>query len=395
MDLNSLQALLTTQGQAALLAATQLSPTEETFLAALTQLQKQYPAPLAKAALETLIFRRKAQSKFTRAESMYFTREGLEMASSEIISRYRAQRFTPFNRIADLCCGLGGDSIALASSSPSGGLVGLDLDPLQLALATQNLLAHGSTATFIQSDLTQTPPPAAEAYFFDPGRRAAGKRLFSVRHYRPPLSLIDSWLPVPLGIKISPGVQLNEIAHYDCEIEFISLEGELKECVLWFGPLKTPGLTRRATLLTSSPFHRFTFAPAHPVTLARLSLPKTYLYEPDPAILRAGLVADLAQQLNAAQLDPDIAYLTADTLTPTPFATAFAIEAQLPFSQKRLREKLRALNVGRVTVKKRGSPLDVAALARSLKLKGDEERIIFLTQVNDQPWVLIGKSLKY
>jgi len=41
--------------------------------------------------------------------------------------------------------------------------------------------------------------------------------------------------------------------------------------------------------------------------------PAAYLFEPDPAVLRAGLVRDLGEQLSAAQLDPDIAYLTAGT----------------------------------------------------------------------------------
>jgi hypothetical protein len=102
-------------------------------------------------------------------------------------------------------------------------------------------------------------------------------------------------------------------------------------------------------------------------------------------------VTTLAAQLGAHQLDPDIAYLTSDRLTPTPFARAFVLEAAMPFSQKRLREKLRAMNVGNVTVKKRGSPLDPETFARSLKLKGDEERIVFLTHVNGKPWMLIGK----
>ena len=101
----------------------------------------------------------------------------------------------------------------------------------------------------------------------------------------------------------------------------------------------------------------------------------------------------VATQIGAHQLDPDIAYLTSDTLTSTPFARAFVIEAAMPFSQKRLREKLRAMNVGRVTIKKRGSPLDPNDFARSLKLKGDEERIVFLTHVMGKAWVLIGKDV--
>ncbi len=389
MDLPTFHLLLTPLGQQAIAHAAELEPTEESFLAALTKLRKQYSADLAKAALETVILRRKARAKFTRADAMYFTRDGLEVASSEIISRYRAARFTPFNRVADLCCGIGGDTIGLSLPRT---IIGIDLNPLHLALAAANLAAYGLRADLVEGDLTHTSLPPVEAAFFDPGRRASGRRLYSVRDYRPPLSIIDSWLPLPLGVKISPGVNLREIDRYDCEVEFISLDGELKECALWFGSLKTT--TRRATLLSarSSPiFLTSSDSLRHP---AHLSPPLAFLYEPDPAILRAGLVSTLAAQLNAAQLDPDIAYLTSDALTVTPFARAFAIEAAMPFSQKRLREKLRAMNVGRVTVKKRGSPLDPDDFARSLKLKGDEERIVFLTHVNGKPWVLIGAPLR-
>ncbi|MBI3242084.1 MAG: SAM-dependent methyltransferase [Chloroflexi bacterium] len=397
MDLATFQTLLTLNGQAAIAGAADLAPTEESFLACLTRLQKRFPAELAKAALETVILRNKARAKFSRAGSMYFTRPALEMASSEIVSRYRARRFAPFTRVADLCCGLGGDTIGLAAPplQSGGGVRGggqtfaVDIAPLHLALARANLAAYDLHANFVEADLTQTPPPQTDAYFFDPGRRVKGRRLFSVRDYRPPLSLINSWLPKPLGVKISPGVNLAELADYDCEVEFVSLDGDLKEATLWFGPLKTAA--RRATILNSSNPPVSLKPSTSPIPSPSLSSPLSFLYEPDPAILRAGLVTTLAGQIGAHQLDPDIAYLTSDSLVSTPFARAFVIEAAMPFSQKRLREKLRAMNVGNVTVKKRGSPLDVDDFARSLKLKGDEERILFLTHVNGKPWVLIGR----
>ena len=116
MDLADFNDTLTPAGQAALAAATALSPTEETFLTHLTRLQKTWPAPLAKAALETAILRGKARAKFSRAAAMYFTREALEQASGERISRYRAARYAGLGRVADLGCGIGGDSVGLARS---------------------------------------------------------------------------------------------------------------------------------------------------------------------------------------------------------------------------------------------------------------------------------------
>jgi hypothetical protein len=265
----------------------------------------------------------------------------------------------------------------------------VDADPLRLALAAQNLTAYGvrERVTLIHDDVSTMQLPRVDAFFFDPARRSAGRRRFSVHDYQPPLSIVRDWLThtPALAVKISPGVALTELADYDCEIEFISHAGELKECVLWFGPFKTTA--RRATLLPGR--HTLITNNQSPITL---SPPQRYLYEPDPALLRAGLVATLAAQLNAHQLDPDIAYLTSDALTPTPFARAFVIEESFPFRLKRLRERLRALRVGQVTVKKRGSPLEPEALIRQLRLAGPESRIVFLTHVRGEAWVLIGQA---
>jgi len=122
---------------------------------------------------------------------------------------------------------------------------------------------------------------------------------------------------------------------------------------------------------------------------APLALPATYLYEPDPAIIRARLVASLAQQLGAAQLDREIAYLTADAPVATPFARCWRVLEWLPFGLKRLRARLRALGAGEVTVKKRGSPLDTDALARQLTGAGDRALVVVLTHVQGQPAALI------
>jgi hypothetical protein len=156
----------------------------------------------------------------------------------------------------------------------------------------------------------------------------------------------------------------------------------LKEAPLWFGSLKTT--TRRATVLPGPHSLSAERQPALP-----LSEPRAYLYEPDPAVLRAGLVAALGAQLQAAQLDPDIAYLTAGELHPTPFARAWAVVDWFPFGLKRLRAYLREHGIGRVTVKKRGSPIQPEALIRDLRLSGEHERVVFLTHLHGRPVVVI------
>ncbi len=387
MDLDTFQTLLTPEGQAALASAQELRPSEESFLPHFNRLHKRYPAALAKAALETVLLRARAAGKFSRAASMYFTREALEQASGEMIARYRAERFAAFGRVGDFCCGIGGDTIGL---SGRGEVTAVDLDALRLAMASENLDAYGlrDRVTLVRGDLLFMSLPPVEAIFFDPARRSGGRRRLAVGDYQPPLATVRRWLPhVPaVGVKLAPGVDRADLAEYDAEVEFLSVDGELKECVLWFGPLRTTA--RRATLLPG----RHTLTTDASLSGTSLSPPLAYVYDPDPAVLRAGLVTLLAERLAAHQLDPEIAYLTSDTLSATPFAESFRIEEALPFQLKRLRERLRALRVGRLTVKRRGSALDPDILVRQLRLSGPESRVLFLTRVAGCPYALIATA---
>jgi len=407
MDVAIFRTLASPAGQEILQAAAALVPEEASFLRHFTALSKDYPPDLARPALEVAILRREAVSKFPFAGSLYFTRPALEQASSYPVSSYRAERFSGFDMLLDLGCSVGCDTLSLANQAPA---MGVDLDGLRLAMAQANLTALGLSerAGFILADLVSPLPlsfgPNVGA-FFDPARRVAGRRVFSIHDYHPPLSIIERWLSrLPaLGVKISPGVDLDELSAYDAEIEFISWKGELKEAVLWFGPLRTAH--RRATVLPGP--HSLTGLPGldqsgslqnysshSPARVLSLSAPRAYLYEPDPSILRAGLVQDLGIQLNAAQLDPDIAYLTADELIPTPFARAWKVETWIPFGVKRLREILRRDGIGKVVVKKRGSPLQPEELIQALHLKGggfsgQAERVLFLTHLQGRPIVVI------
>ena len=165
------------------------------------------------------------------------------------------------------------------------------------------------------------------------------------------------------------------------------MRGELKEAVLWFGPLKTA--TRRATILPGPYQLAFDGADQSSISLNRISNPGTFLYEPDPAVIRSGLVSTLAEILNASQMDPDFVYLTSEILSSTPFARVWRIEDWLPFNLKRLRAYLRQHHIGHVTVKKHGSPLEPDFLIHQLRLKGDQESILVLTHLRGALIVIV------
>jgi SAM-dependent methyltransferase len=377
---------------------------EANFLTHLAALRKKYPqrAPAeVGAALELHLLRQKAQAsgKFSQATHLFFTKSGLEQASGEVITAYRVQRFVQNlalgARIADLGCGIGGDSLALAQQGFQ--VIGIDLDAERLELARANAQVYNvqDSIEFSQLDINDFNPKGYTALFFDPARRTeAGKRLFSVEAYQPPLSIIQKWLPVVpnLAVKISPGVDYSELQAYNCEVEIISENGDVKEAVLWFGALQSHDsysqpVLRRATLLPQ----RHTLISQVAVEPLAIGTPLNFLYEPDGAVIRAGLVQDLGRLMggSTSKIDEDIAFLTSMEPLETPFARRFTIREAMPFNLKKLNRRLQELEVGHVIVKKRGSPLDPQQLEHALKLKGTLHLTLVLTHVLGQAYVLL------
>ena len=390
MDCEAFAELLAPRGQQALQAAMAAGLQEKNLLPDLERLRKEYGNGLARAAVEMALLRTRAASKFSRAHEMYFTRDALEQASGERISSHRAQRFADYASVGDFGCGIGGDLISLAARTNA---TGIERDVVRAAMAAENLRVCGvnGRASVQAADLAECSWPDVAALWCDPARRENGRRIFSVRNYQPALQTVLEWQKrVPnLGVKLSPGVQRREIAGLPAEVEFISEGGGLKEAVLWFGALRTADM--RATLLPGA--HTLIAMPGASVATGPLL---RYLYEPDPAVMRAGLVQTLAVMVDARKLDEDIAYLTSDALRPTVFARAYEVDDALPFSLKAIRARLRERGVGSVVVKKRGSPLDVDEFARALRLSGspDVERTVFLTHVQGRAWAAIARPVK-
>lgn len=351
----------------------------------LTQLRKTYPPEIAAAALETARLRQKATVKFSRASQMFFTSDALQQATHESVSAYHAQKLAHYSHIADLGCGIGGDSLAFGQNAQ---VIGVDLDVLRLHMARHNTRIYEANANFIQADLSFSLPlkniPVA---FFDPARRDDSKRIFSVKDYMPPLAHISAWDFESVLVKISPGVQLEEIAHLKVGIEFVSYEGDLKEALLCAGEMRFEG--RRAVRLPENEILTPLGYEPPPLTAA----PHHYLYEPDPSVIRSGLLSELLEKINlvAYRLDEEIAYLTGDECVENCWLRTWRIDEWMPFNLKKLRARLREKQVGQITVKKRGSPITPEQLQQMLRLKqGNRHATVILTQLKGQPIVLVS-----
>lgn len=400
--------LSTAEAQAALQALASQDLGERASMALLARLRRRFAPDQAAALLDQARLRRKAGDKFPHPERLLFTDDALQQASSRGVAIYRATQFAralgrspnadarpatagyrSLSRVADLGCGIGADTIALAEAGLA--VLAVERDPIRARLAAANIAALGldDHVQILHADW-MTMPLVVDAAFVDPSRRAGEQRVFRLADMDPPitaaLALLDQVATV--AVKTLPGIADVDIPER-AEVEFISERGRMKEALLRFGELRT-GATRRATLLPG-PYHLDSNAPQEDIPVSE---PLAYFYEPDPAVIRATLVKHLATQLRAAQIDPTIAYLTGSQGIAMPFARCWSVLRHGPFHLKTLNQWLRDMQAGGVVVKKRGSAIDPDGLRRSLKTTpGGPELTVFATRLRGRPWMVVGAPL--
>jgi hypothetical protein len=388
VDLELLAALRTPDGTAALAAAAELGGGDP--LAAAAALRSRGVAPaLAAAALSQAELRRRAVRKFGPiAERMFFTRAGLEQATRLVVADRRAARLAAAGvaTLADLGCGIGTDALAAARAGIHVNAV--DADPLTAAVAAANADALGLADRVIvdSADAATVVVEEFDAVFADPARRrSGGRRVFDPRSYSPPWDVIAA-LPtrVPRTVlKLAPGID-HALLPPGAEGEWVSVDGDLVEAAFWCGPLAS--VPRRATVLSIGGYAELTGSGTAPAPVGAVG---GYLFDPDPAVVRAHLVAEFAATVGGRLADRDIAYVYADSFSNTPFARCLAVTDVLPFSLKRLRALLRERGVGRVEIRKRGSAIDPDRLRSDLRLSGPNPASLVLTRVAGAPTVLL------
>ncbi|WP_184350378.1 class I SAM-dependent methyltransferase [Streptomyces olivoverticillatus] len=381
--------LLTDEGRRLLDELRDHDPAQE--LATATRLRREHSAELVSAALGQARLRQRAVAKFGAEDAyrMYFTPHGVEQSTRAEVAAYRARRFAALGvrRLADLCCGIGGDAIALARAGIS--VLAVDRDPLTCEAVRANAEALGLSELIEVrcADVADIDTSGYDAVFVDPARRGGRGRIFDPEAYSPPLSwAVEAARKAPYAaLKIAPGVP-HEAVPDEAEAEWISDGGDVKEAVLWFGT--EPG-ARRATLLPGG------------ASLTGRGLPDPavrpvgrYLYEPDGAVIRAHLVAEAAEELAGGLIDGTIAYVTSDELRATAYAAAYEITDVLPFNLKKLKALVRERGIGVVVIKKRGSAVEPEDLRKKLKPTGPNSCVIVLTRVAGAPAMLLGQPVR-
>ena len=400
MDASHLAPLLTPEGWALL---ADLPPYDESTALSVGQtLRAQGHSPaLVSAALTQQRLRGRAEAKFGPFTSqMLFTPDGLEQATRLAVSAHHAARYARagVRRVADLGCGIGGDAMALAGLGLK--VLAVERDEATAALATVNLMAFPEAevlcADALELDLAAR---GVDAVFADPARRADGRRVSDPEQWSPALGRVLALREdvEALGVKVAPGID-HAALPADAHVQWVSAGGDVVEAGIWCGPLAEEGPGRSALVLPDGgpqggPAARTLRDPdcddpsTPPVQLAPLAEVgdlRSYIHEPDGAAIRAGLVAHLAQQLDAVPVGERIAYLSGDRLPDAalaPFVRSWRVREALPLSLKSLRSRVRERGIGSLEIRKRGLPVSPETVRAAVRPTGEAHETWIMTRL--------------
>jgi hypothetical protein len=361
-------------------------------------LRRDLPPARVALILEQLELRQRACAKFPAAGRMLFTRLGLEQATDAWVARYKATRFPASQPLVDLCCGIGGDLMALAKRGPAHGI---DRDPIAAVCAKANLGAVGaSDGTVATTEVEAADLDHVAAWHIDPDRRPAGRRTTKAALADPAPEVLGQLLnkSPSAAIKLAPAAGLDEPWWAEAELEWISRARQCRQLVAWFGPLAVHPGHRRATILRAVETSDEVQVAATFVGQPLFECPIAphigrHVFEPDAAILAAKLESTLAVQQQLSALAANVSYYTADCLSVHPALTCFQVLEVMPFRERQLRQWLRTRGIGRLEIKKRGVPIDPESLRRKLQLEGADEATLLLARVFGRVTAILARRV--
>lgn len=369
--------LLTTEDGQALLDEVRANPRPGP--AEMARWRDRAPVEVVTAAVHLIEARRKGKAKFERADRMWLDPIGVEQATAEPVARHKAGRFRGAGLVVDLCCGVGGDAIAQGAVADR--VIAVDLDEGMARRARWNAGVYdvGDRVSAVVADAERFPIPEGAHVHIDPDRRVEGARraaqMLADYHPGTDFMLRTARLAAGGAIKLGPASDFDAHFYDDrFEVELVSLGGEAREATAWFGDLVT--CRRRATRLpegvtwTDLDGPPGGYAPARPL--------EGWAFDPDPALLRSGLVDAFAEAHGLGRINEAVDFLTGPDRVDSPFLAAFEVVEELPVDVKAMRRAVLGRGVGTLEIKVRGLEIRPESLRAQLRPKGSGSATLLL-----------------
>lgn len=362
-----------------------------------------WPALPVRALAAQLAARQKARAKLpTWATDYGLTfppNLSIEQASSEVTARFKAGLVQGAASLADLTGGFGVDAAHFARMVAQVAYVEQNADLAAIAadnfrhLGLSNLTAENTTA---EQWLARAAPDSFAWLYLDPARRdTAGRRVAGLADCTPDvLALRAALLNVAprLLLKTAPLLDLSLAARElqtVSTIHVVELGGEVKEVLYTVERETAAEPVRRAVRLAPDGAVAQELAFTEPEEVAApvtFGPPEAWLFEPSPAVLKAGALRLPAARFGLRKLHPNSHLYTGPTAVPDFPGRQFRIVGTARYDRRALRK---LLPDGRASITARHFPDDVPAIRKKLGLADGGPLTVFATTGPDGKLLLI------
>ncbi len=353
------------------------------------KLRETFDDDLVRAALSVHDARQRAADLLPHADQLWLTRVGLEQSTAWDVATHKAKRFSQSDSVSDLCCGVGVDAATIAEFAQ---VTAIDTAASMCLRAEWNAAVWNRSGNITTqcADVTDIDW-SGKVVHVDPDRRSGRDRPTKrLELYQPSLEWMQKLTRTAAGggIKISPASNFLQ-KFPGCEIELISLRGECREATVWFGSLAGEHTFRATALPTGESIS------ADPLSAWTNVVPAAaeYIFDPDPAIVRSGLIDVMAETHSLQRLDAEEEYLTGAECVTSGFVTAFRIEAVLSGNLKDLKQHLRSNPSTHYEIKCRRIPTNADTVRRQLPTGTATPRVIFFARISGRATFVVTRRV--
>jgi SAM-dependent methyltransferase len=346
-------------------------------------LLKNNPEKPIKDILSLIELQNKTAKRVQNSRKYLFTPKSSEQCSSTALAGYHASKTEGLNTIADLCCGAGMDLLQMAKNKTK--VFAVDADEKVLHMAEYNAKAEGLDNVNFICGKAEDFAEEVEAIFIDPDRRVGNRRQTNPEEYLPKLSEVLK-LHKNLLVKLSPATDYKNLLNiHDSTLEFVSENGVMKEILLCTGIFAEHGIKKKAVILP----HKIILNESE--TQPEFSKIKQYIFEPDAAVIKAGLVCELGSELGFSQMYNVPEFLTGNREVFSEFGTLYEVLDIRKFTLRIFQKYVKENKIGVLELKTKGFYQTVEDFRKKLKLKGKNKALIMLIRQSDEYNFLILK----
>ena len=318
----------------------------------------------------------------------------LEQCSSEAAAKYKASLLQGHS-LADLTGGLGVDTYYLSQRFQQTDYVEQQVELCELARHNFAVLNAHIQVWNETAEEYLGRCDSKDCIFIDPARRDEhGRKTVSIADCTPDATALQDVLlekAPTVMVKLSPMLDiskaLEELRHVK-EVHVVAVANECKELdfVMECGFQGDPQLVC-VNLLTHQPEVRFTLEEENGCQGQLSDGVSNYLYEPNPAVMKAGCFKLLTERYGVCKLHKNSNLYTSERLVSDFPGRIFEVEGWAPYNKK-VKQALLS-DVEKASIAVRNFPLTVADLRKALKIGDGDEIYQFATTLTGENKVII------